>query len=91
MLKVNDKIKVHMYGTDGKEIQTRNTDTVYTVREENGEVGIDWNTDGKLTTNSGNVFVPFRIFSYSVIFENVENGKKYHWSNANNGIVEMGD
>lgn len=51
MLKVNDKIKVHMYGTDGKEIQTRNMGTVYTVRE--------------------------------------ENGKKYHWSNTNNGIVEM--
>lgn len=40
-----------MYGTDGKEIQTRNMGTVYTVRE--------------------------------------ENGKKYHWSNTNNGIVEM--
>lgn len=91
MLKVNDKIRVHMHGTDGKEIQTRNIDTVYTVHEENGKLGINWNTEKHPYCNNGNVFAPFETFSYSVIFENVENGKKYHWSNANNEIVEMED
>lgn len=90
MLKVNDKVKVHMYGgTDTKEIKTRNYGKVFTVREVNGKPGIDWNTEKLSTTCDGEVFTPFETFSYSVIFENVENGKKYHWNNAENGIVEM--
>ena len=89
MLKVNDKVKVHMYDTCNREIKTRNHGTIFTVHEENGKLGIDWNTEKHLYCNNGNVFAPFETFSYSVIFENVKNGKKYHWSNTNNGIVEM--
>ena len=50
MLKVNDKVKVHMYGTDTKEIKTRNYGKVFTVREVNGKRGIDWNTEKSLTS-----------------------------------------
>lgn len=89
MLKVNDKVKVHMYGTCNREIKIRNHDAIFIVRERNGKLGLDWNTEKSLTTCNGEVFTPFETFSYSVIFENIENGKKYHWSNANNGIVEM--
>mgnify|MGYP001031991177 FL=1 len=88
MLKVNDKVKVHMYDTCNREIKARNYGTIFTVHEDNGKLGIDWNTEKSLTTCNGEVFTPFETFSYSVIFENVENGKKYHWSNAKNGIVE---
>ena len=55
--------------------------------DENGKLGIDWNTEKLPYTCNGEVFTPFETFSYSVIFENVENGKKYHWSNAENRIV----
>jgi hypothetical protein len=88
MLKVNDKVKVHMYDTCNREIKTRNYGTIFTVHEDNGKLGIDWNTEKLPTTCNGEVFTPFETFSYSVIFENVENGKKYHWSNVKNGIVE---
>lgn len=36
MLKVNDKVKVHMYDTCNREIKTRNYGTVFTVKEVNG-------------------------------------------------------
>lgn len=44
MLKVNDKVKVHMYDTCNREIKTRNYGTIFTVHEDNGKLGIDWNT-----------------------------------------------
>lgn len=89
MLKVNDKVVVHMYDTCNREIKTRNYGTVFTVYEKNGNLGIDWNTNKSPTTSNGDVFVPFESFSYTVIFENVETEKKYHWSNTEDRIVEM--
>lgn len=88
MLKANNKILVHILGTDGKEIKTLDSNTVYTVCEKNGKLGINYNTERKQTTSDGDVFVPFESFSYTVVFKNVENGKKYCWSNAENAIVE---
>lgn len=82
MLKVNDKIKVHIYDA-GKEIMTRNSSTVFTVRKENGDFGIDWNRDKKDT------FAPFQTFASSVIFENVDTGKKYHWNTIARAIIEV--
>jgi hypothetical protein len=89
MLKVNDKVKVHMYDTCNREIKTQNYGTVFTVREVNGKLGIDWNTEKSPYTCKGEVFTPFEAFSHLVIFENVENEKKYHWSNVENGIAEL--
>ena len=43
MLKVNDKVKVHMYDTYNREIKTRNYGTVFTVKEVNGKLGIQRN------------------------------------------------
>lgn len=88
MLKASNKITVHIFGTDGKEIKTLDSNTAYTVCEKNGKLGINYNTERKQTTSDGDVFVPFESFSYTVVFENVENGKKYYWSNAENAIVE---
>ena len=89
MLKVNDRIKVHIFGADHREIKTWNYNTVFTVYEVDGKLGIDWNTKKSPTTCNGEVFTPFETFSYTVIFENVENGKRYHWSNIENRVVEM--
>ena len=88
MLQVNDKVKVHIY-RDGKEIETRHHDTVFTVYEKNGKLGIDWNTDHSPYTCGGDIFCPFRTFAQCVIFENIENGKKYHFSNILNTLERL--
>lgn len=54
-LRAGDKIKVRIYGTDGKAIKTRNFDEVFTVYEKNGKLGIDWADE----------FTPFTNFSLS--------------------------
>lgn len=74
------RIKVHMY-SGNKEIKTRNFDKVFDVYFKNGKPGIDWNA-------SGDSFEPLENFAYSVIFEDVEDGKLYHWSSINNRIEE---
>lgn len=51
-LKINDQVKVRIYGMDGKPIKTNNYDEVFTVCEENGKLGIYW-TEG---------FAPFESF-----------------------------
>lgn len=82
MLKANDKIKVHLFDAD-KEIITNNFDAVFTVRKENGNLGIDWNQDKEDT------FTPFQMFASSVIFENMDTGKKYHWNTIARAIIEV--
>lgn len=89
MLKVNDKIKVHMYDTCNREIKTRNYGTVFTVKEVNGKLGIDWNTEKSPTTCNGEVFTPFETFAPTILFENIENEKIYYWSNIKKGIAEL--
>lgn len=87
MLKANDKIKVHLYDSSNRKIQTRHVDTVFTVYEKNGKLGIDWNTERNPYTCKGDVFTPFETFANTVIFENVETGKKYCFSNIENAVV----
>lgn len=89
MLKVNDKVKVHMYNTCNREIKTRNYGTVFTVKEVNGKLGIDWNTEKLPTTCNGEVFAPLETFAPTVLFENIENEKIYYWSNIKKGIAEL--
>ena len=88
MLKVNDKIKVHLYDTSNREIQTRHIDTVFTVYKKNGQLGIDWNTERSQYTCKGEGFNPFETFASTVIFEDVKNGKQYHFDNITNNLKE---
>lgn len=90
MLKINDKVIVHMYDTCNREIKTRNYGTVFTVREVNGKLGIDWNTEQKITTCNGEVFTPFETFAPTVLFENIENEKIYYWSNIKKRNCRIG-
>lgn len=85
-MKANDMIKVHLYGTDNKEIKTRNFDKVFKVYEKNGRLGIDWNIEKSPYTCKGDVFTPFETFASTVIFENVETGELFNFSNIKNGI-----
>ena len=88
MLKANDKIKVHLYDTINREIQTRHIDTAFTVYEKNGKFGIDWNTNRSPYTCHGDIFTPFDNFATTVIFEDVKNGKQYHFDNITNNLKE---
>ena len=88
MIKANDKIKVHMY-SNNREIQTRHINTVFTVYEKNGVLGIDWNTAKSPYTCKGDIFTPFYTFADSVIFENVETGEKFHFNNLKNDVVKI--
>lgn len=89
MMKANDMIKVHLYGTDNKEIKTRNFDKVFRVYEKSGKLGIDWNTDQSPYTCKGEVFAPFHTFAHTVIFENIETGARYHFDNITNSVTEI--
>lgn len=60
--KVNDKVKVRIYGTDGKAIKTRNFDEVFTVCEENGKLGIYWSEE----------FTPFESFCNTEFLKQIE-------------------
>lgn len=81
------KVKVHMYSGSG-EIRTQNFNKVFDVYMKNGKPGIDWNVNRLPYSNHGDIFTPLDNFASSVIFEDVENGKAYHWSNIKNYIEE---
>ncbi len=85
----NMMIKVHLYGTDNREIKTRNFDRIFKVYKKNGKLGIDWNTDRSPYTCKGDIFTPFDTFADSVIFENVEDGSLYRWDNIIDGIIQI--
>lgn len=88
-MKTNDTIKVHLYGLHNKEIQTRNYGKVFRVYEKAGKLGIDWNTEKSPYTCKGDVFAPFETFASSVIFENIETGELFHFSNIKNAVVRI--
>lgn len=82
------KVKVHMY-SDNREVKTKKFNEIFDVYEKGGKYGIDWNTERSPYTCRGDVFTPFETFAPSVIFEDVESGKFYHYNNFTNSIVEV--
>ena len=86
MLKAGNKIKVHIFDTMNKEIRTNNYDAIFEVVKHpvpnyiDHSIGIYWTSDK---------FTPFNEFSHNVIFENIETGKKYNYSNIYNGLCEV--
>lgn len=88
-MKTNDMIKVHLYDSSNREIRTRNYDKTFCVYEKHGKLGIDWNTEKSPCTCKGDVFTPFETFAQSVIFENVETGELFHFSNIKKAVVSI--
>ena len=89
-MKVNDKIKVHIYSCGNKkEIETRNFDKVFIVYEKDGKLGIDWNIERAQYIHNNDVFTPFEVFSSTVIFENVKTGEKFYFDNIKNEIEKI--
>lgn len=80
-MKINDKIKVHLFDTNNKEIKTKNFDKIFTVCEENGKLGIYWTEE----------FTPFETFAHTVIFENVKTGELFHFDNISNSVIKISD
>ena len=88
-MKTNDIIKVHLYDSSNREIRTRNYDKTFRVYEKSGKLGIDWNTEKSPYTCNGDVFTPFETFAQSAIFENIETGEFFHFSNIENAVVSV--
>jgi len=88
-MKANDMIKVHLYDTSNREIKTRIYNKVFRVYKKNGKLGIDYNTERSPYTCKGDVFTPFETFAQSVIFENIETGEFFHFSNIENAVVSV--
>lgn len=94
MLKENSKVKVHFcnpskFPSFEGEALTNIHNTIFEVKKQNGTLGIDYNTHRSPYINHGELFSPFRSFSWSVIFENVETGKLYHYSNITEKIEQV--
>ena len=89
-LSKGSKVKVHMYEDTSysKEISTRHYDEIFEVKEQNGKLGIDWNTGRSTYICHGEVFTPFNTFASSVVFEDIETGKTYSHSNISNTLEE---
>lgn len=94
MLKENSKVKVHFCNHnkfpsfEGESI-TRTHDKIFEVKKKNGKLGIDYNTSRSPYTRNGEIFTPFETFSWNVIFEDVETGKQYHYSNITGNLEEI--
>lgn len=93
MLKEKSKIKVHFYdGIRYPEIliesKGEHNNIIYEVKNHSGTLGIDWNTRQSPYTCNGDIFTPFKAFAQNVIFEDIESGKLYYFSNITNKLEE---
>lgn len=94
MLQENSKVKVYIcnHQTFPKiedAVKTRNIEVIFEVKKKNGKLGIDYNTSRSPYTCNGEIFTPFETFSWNVIFEDVETGKQYHYSNITGNLEEI--
>jgi hypothetical protein len=88
-MKVNDKVKVHLYDTRNKEIKTRQFDKIFTVYEKQGRLGIDWNIEKNPFSFNIDTFTPLESFSHTVIFENIDTKEKFHLNSISNSIKKI--
>lgn len=82
MLQEKAKVKVYIcqqFPNIETAIKTDNFGEVFEVKKEGGKIGIEW--AGK--------FEPLEHFASRTIFEDVETGKLYHYSNIAENIEEV--
>jgi len=87
-MKENDRIKVYLHGTDKNSFWYREPEEIFTVYKKNGKLGIDWNKSRSIYTCKGDIFCPFYTFANTVIFENVDTGKRYYWDDISDSLKE---
>lgn len=92
MLQENDKITVHMIDWPRRrEIKTRNHGQVFTITRHprTGGLCIDWRRGMDPLVHMGSTLVPLTSFAWTVVFENIDNGKLYHNNTFAEAVVEL--
>lgn len=87
MLKEGSIVKVRLYDTHGKEIIYSKYDENFEVARVGGRLGLHWNTTRQ--SSSTETFLPFSAFAPSVVFEETETGKRYHYSTLTDWLEEL--
>lgn len=93
MLKDGSKVSIHFINhwnyKNPTEIKTGYTGKVFTVKTENGKLGIDGNTNRSPYTCKGELFIPFSVYSWTVIFKDENTGKLYRYSEIKKGLEDV--
>lgn len=95
MLKPGDKVTVHFINHWNYQTPTEDTPKGYLgiafdVKEINGKLGIDGNTNRSPYTCRGELFTPFSVYAWTVIFKD-ESGRLYRYSDIVGGLEEVTD
>lgn len=93
MLKDGSKVTIHFINhwnyQNPTEIKTDYTGKVFIVKTENGKQGIDGNINRSPYTCKGELFTPFSVYSWTVIFKDENTGKLYRHSEIKKGLEEV--
>lgn len=89
MLQENSKVRVKVYDTNGKEIVIRENGKIFTVKEQHGKLGIDFNFVHSPYLSNGEEFVPFENFAANVIFIEISTKEKYHFDSIENKLKKL--
>lgn len=86
MLTEHSIVKVHLcdvqhFPSFYNEIQHSAINQTFEVKCHRGKLGIDWSKDF--------LFQPFETFAWSAVFEDVNTGRLYHYSDITHGIEEI--
>jgi len=93
MLKDGDKITMHFVNhwthKEPTEVRTEETGHVFEVKTERGKLGFDGNIRRSPYTCRGELFTPFSVYAWTVIFRNEESGRLYRYSDMKKGLEEV--
>ena len=94
MLKDGSKITVHFINHWNYKTPTEDTpegwkNKIFEVKTENGKQGIDGNINRSPYTCKGELFTPFSVYSWTVIFKDENTGKLYRHSEIKKGLEDV--
>ena len=92
MLKENEKVRVHFMSHDlSSEIITRATGKVFTVirNPQTKKLSIPWNSSEDPLSHSEERLSDIDSFVGTVIFESIDDGKKYRFDAVTQSIKEL--
>lgn len=94
MLKDGNKITVHFINHWNYKVPTEDTaegwkNKVFEVKTIDGKQGFDGNTSRSQYTCNGELFTPFSVYAWTVIFKDQESGHLYRYSNIYKGLEDV--
>lgn len=94
VLKDGTKVTMHWINHWMHEVPTEDTPKkyagqVYEVKTVNGKQGIDGNPEQNPYTCRGNIFTPFSIYAWTIIFKAEDTGRLYRYDNIKNGLEDV--